>query len=320
MGLDAQTAELLRQLGLQPDPPQIGMMEVGVHAAREGARAIWHAYAGEPPVGCYSEDLRIPCAGHLVPARLYRAAESDQVPPMVVFFHGGGWAMGDLDCYDSFMRDLCVRSGACFLSVDYRLAPEHKYPAGLEDGLAAVRWAAQRQQTGDVSAVAVMGDSAGGNLATVIARHVHSDGSVRLAAQILLYPVLDVMSPHSRYPSRMRFGDGHYLLTRESIDTTTTWYLDGTGQRSDPDVSPLLAEDLSGLPPTVIVIGGHDPLLDEGRSYAQRLAAAGVPVEFKCFESTIHAFLSFGVLAVAQDGRAYIAGQIKRSMPPRRRA
>jgi acetyl esterase len=315
LSLDSQTAELLRQLGLQPDPPQVGMMEIGVHAAREGSRAVFHGYAGDVPVGCVAEDVQVPGTEQPVPARLYRPA-ADQWPPssMVVFLHGGGWSMGDLDCYDLFMRDLCVRSGASILSVEYRLAPEHKYPAQLDDGLAAVRWAVSltRAGAGDAARIAVMGDSAGGNLATVLARRLHMEGRIRLAGQLLLYPMLDVSQPHAAYPSRMRYGDGEYLLTRESIDTAATWYLDGIGRRDDPDVSPLLVENLSVMPETVIVIGGHDPLLDEARLYAERLLRAGVATRFKCFATTIHAFLSFGVLDVAREGRAYLAGEIKR--------
>jgi acetyl esterase len=311
LSLDSQTAELLRQLGLQPDPPQITMMEVGVQAARESSRAVFHAYAGEGSPGCHAEDVQVPGTELPIPARLYRPA-SEAWPPssMVVFLHGGGWSMGDLDCYDCFMRDLCVRSGTSILSVEYRLAPEHKYPAQLDDGLAAVRWAAARVR--DPARIAVMGDSAGGNLAAVVARRLHIEGRIRLAGQLLLYPMLDVSQPHAAFPSRMRYGDGEYLLTRESIDTAATWYLDGIGRRDDPDVSPLLVEDLSMLPETVIVIGGHDPLLDEARQYAERLRAAGVATDFKCFATTIHAFLSFGVLDVAREGRAYLAGEIKR--------
>lgn len=319
MSLDSQTAELLHELGLMPDAPEVGMLEIGVEAAREGSRAVWHAYAGDESPLCLTEDVRLPGAAQPVPARLYHVSvEHWRASPLVVFFHGGGWSMGDLDCYDLFMRDLCVRSGATLLSVEYRLAPEHKYPAGLEDGLAAVRWAAHFVDIhgGDAARLAVMGDSAGGNLAAVIARRLHSEGRMRLAAQFLLYPMLDVSKPHSAYPSRMRFGDGEYLLTRASIDATTAWYLDGVGRPDDPDVSPLLVEDVSILPETIIVIGGHDPLLDEARLYVERLQAAGVATRFKCFETTIHAFLSFGVLDVARQGRAYLAEEIRRCLFP----
>jgi acetyl esterase len=261
-----------------------------------------------------------------VPARLYRRQSGDpqhpdEALPLVVFFHGGGWSMGDLDCYDQFMRDLCVQSGAALLSVDYLLAPEHKFPAGLDEGLAVVRWAAQFMSTQPNSGarLAVMGDSAGGNLATVIARQLHTEGQIRLAAQFLLYPMLDVSRPHSAYPSRVRFGDGEYLLTRESIDTTTAWYLNDTERPDNPNVSPLLSPDAGILPETIIVTAGYDPLLDEARLYADLLMAAGVPTRLKCFETTIHAFLSLGVLDVAQQGRRFLAAEIKRCLFPMNR-
>lgn len=316
MSLDMQTAQLLNQLAPPPDTPARGLLDVGIEAARAGSRAVWHAYAGDQQPGCVSEDLQLPGAAPPIPARLYHLPEQSwRAAPLVVFLHGGGWALGDLDCYDLFMRDLCVRSGASLLSVEYRLAPEHRYPAGLEDGIAAVKWAASFVSAyGGTARLAVMGDSAGGNLATVIARRLHSDGHIRIAAQFLLYPMLDVSRPHANYPSRMQFGSGEYLLTRESIEAATTWYLDGIGRPDDPDVSPLLAADVSMLPETIIVIGGHDPLLDEGRLYAERLRAAGVATSLRCFDTTIHAFLSFGVLDVARQGRAYLAGEIKRCL------
>src|SRR5262245_34493925 len=157
MSLDEQTLELLRQLGLQPDPPQVSMMEIGVHAAREASRAVFHAYAGDVPAGCLAADLSLPGSEQPIPVRLYRPAADNRPPSsMVVFLHGGGWSMGDLGCYDFFMRDLCVRSGVSILSVEYRLAPEHKYPAQLDDGLAAVRWATSltRAAAGDAARIA----------------------------------------------------------------------------------------------------------------------------------------------------------------------
>lgn len=315
--LDPQTAELLRQLAPRPGTPEAGMLDIGVETARAGSRAIFHAYAGAEPPPCMTEELQLGGVAQPIPARLYHVAVGHwRELPLVVFFHGGGWFMNDLGCYDPFMRDLCVRSGATLLSVEYRLAPEHKYPAGLDDADAAMRWAAHfvRIHGGDAARLAVMGDSAGGNFSAVIARRLHSEGRIRLAAQFLLYPMLDVSRPHSAYPSRMRFGGGEYLLTRDSIDAATTWYLDGMGRPDDPDVSPLLVENVGILPETIIVIGGHDPLLDEAALYAERLRAAGVPTRLKCFETTIHAFLSFGVLEVAREGRAYLAEQIKRCL------
>ena len=246
---------------------------------------------------------------------LYSPADSAEYTlPLVILLHGGGWAMGDLDSYDGLMQALCAKSGAHMLSVDYRRSPEHPFPAGLNDTLRTIAWArAVAADHGfDPTRIAVMGDSAGGNLAAVAARRMHIEHGTRLAAQFLIYPVLDVSRPHSAYPSRMSYGDGDYLLTRESIDVTLDWYLGADDRPDNPDISPLLAPDLTCLPPTVIIVGGCDPLLDEALNYADLLQAAGVPTTFKCFERTIHAFLSFGVLDVAQRARTYLAGEIKR--------
>jgi acetyl esterase len=321
--LDPQTAALLSELTPPPGTPPLGLRDVGPELARAASRAVFLTYAGREPAPCLTEDVRIDGPTRSVPARLYRIPIGNTRPqndalPLVVFFHGGGWAMGDLDCYDRFMRDLCVQSGAALLSVDYLLSPENKFPAGLDEGLAAVRWAAQfvGTRTNGGARLAVMGDSAGGNLATVIARRLHAEGQIRLAAQFLLYPMLDVSRPHSAYPSRMRFGDGEYLLTRESIETTATWYLNNTERPDNPDVSPLLAPDTGILPETIIVVPGYDPLLDEARLYAEALTTAGVPTRLECFETTIHAFLSLGVLDVAQQGRRFLAAEMKRCLFP----
>lgn len=319
--MDPQTAAVLGELTLPADAPRLGLRDIGPETARAASRAIFLAYAGREVAPCRSRDVRIDGAARPIPARLYESAGAEppvtgDSPPLVVFLHGGGWAMGDLECYDQLMRDLCLRSGAALLSVEYRLAPEHKFPAGLEDALAAVQWAARlvKSRGNGRARLGIMGDSAGGNLAAVIARKLHTEGKIRLAAQFLLYPVLDVSKPHSTYPSRMRFGDGDYLLTRESIDTTAAWYLKDTDRADDPNVSPLLAQNAGVLPETIVVTAGHDPLRDEASLYVETLKAAGVTTCLECFESTIHAFLSFGVLDVAQRGRSFLAAQIKRCL------
>lgn len=314
-GLDAQTADLLARLAAMAgeDPPP--MEKTRIDAARAATRAIFLSFAGEEPCGVTVEALLVPGGAGAIPARLYRptTGTSDTARPLIVFLHGGGWAMGDLDSYDGLMRSLSQRSGAAILGLEYRLAPEYPFPAGLEDGLAAVQWASRRARAlgGDPSRLAVMGDSAGGNLAAAIAQTLSRDRNGPLAAQFLIYPVLDVSRPHAAYPSRMRFGDGDLLLTRESIDATTRWYLQENGAADAPQVSPLRGDRLEGLPPTVIVTAGFDPLRDEATAYADTLRRAGVHVEHRCFESTIHAFVSFGVLDVAQHARQYLAEKIK---------
>ncbi len=317
MGLDKQTAELLEQLNQQAisaDEKKV----LDIASAREASRFIWHAFAGENNATCLTEDIYVDGVAGKIPVRIYRREDRDsnQSLPIVVFLHGGGWAMGDIDSYDGLMHTLCAMSGAIIVSVDYRLAPEHKYPAGLEDGLAVMHWVGENADSlgGNGSRLAIMGDSAGGNLTAVIAHRLHSEGNIKLAAQFLICPVLDVSNAHATYPSRVEFGSGDYMLTRESIDMTVEWYLDGTGEAADPEVSPLLANNLDILPPTTIIAAGHDPLVDEARYYADKLKEADVPTHFKCFNSTIHAFLSFGVLDVAREAREYLAEQIKQQL------
>lgn len=312
MTLDCETAALLARLEDMGGGSSRDMGAVDAPTARAASRAMWAAFVGEDRSPGGGERFAIPGIAGPIPARLYRPQGHEPCHssrPLVVFLHGGGWALGDLDSYEPLMQTLCTMSGALFLSVDYRLAPEHKFPAGLEDGLAAVRWATTHASKigGNPARIAIMGDSSGGNLAAVIAHRLRHDECVHLAAQFLLYPVLDVASAHDRFPSRLRFGDGAYLLTRRDLEVTTAWYLDGRTGAEDPDVSPLLAKDLTGLPPTVLLAAGHDPLQDEARCYADRLIAAGVPTQLRCFETTIHAFLSFGVLEVAREGRRWLA-------------
>ncbi|MFQ5347956.1 MAG: alpha/beta hydrolase [Rhodothalassiaceae bacterium] len=324
MGLDGDTARLLARLAEMGGGADRDMSAIDAPAARLVSATMWELFRGDAGPDCPVEPLAIPGPAAGIPARLYRppGRAADALLPLVVFLHGGGWAMGDLDAYEPLVMDLCVGSGAAFLAVDYRLAPEHPFPAGLKDSLAAIEWAAEQAPALGIDAarIAVMGDSAGGNLATVAARRLHEAGTHRLVAQFLLYPVLDVASPHDAYPSRLAHGDGDYLLARTDLDATTAWYTAAGADPADPDISPLRAPDLSTLPPTVILVGGHDPLLDEARRYAERLAAAGVACEFRCCESAIHAFLSFGDLAVARRGRTWLAGKVAhylRGGPPR---
>lgn len=315
MACDPDTAALLAQfkdLGSDFDPD---VRTLDIASARAANRTMLAAFAGEDDAECSVELIELPGPVGTVRGRLYTpqgAAADGGLRPLILFFHGGGWAAGSPQAYEPLVKALCAASGALFLSVGYRLAPEHKFPAGFEDGLAAVRWAAEEAKTigADPERLAVMGDSAGGNLAAAIAHRLHTKGPIKLAAQFLLYPILDVASPHDVYPSRRRFGDGSYLLSCQDIEVTTAWYLDETTRADNPAVSPLLVEDLSVFPPTIILTAGFDPLLDEAKRYAERLRAAGVPIEIKCFERTIHAFLSFGVLKVAQEGRVWLANQV----------
>jgi acetyl esterase len=212
---------------------------------------------------------------------------------VIVWLHGGGWMMGSVETYAAPVRALARESGAVVLSVDYRLAPEHPFPAALDDTLAAVRWAASEavaQVGGDPARVAVAGDSAGGNLAAVAALRLREEIPLRL--QALVYPVTDA---GLNTPSYLEFGTGHGL-TSAGMERFWRFYLDGHAG-TDPDVSPLRAEDLAGVAPAWIVTASHDVLRDEGEAYAEALRDAGVPVELARWPGTIHGFIRWQAAA-----------------------
>lgn len=247
--------------------------------------------------------------------------------PLLVFFHGGGWCVGQSSDYAVFLADIARLSGASIVSVDYRLAPEHPFPAAYEDAIAATADIAERAAEfgGDVDRLGVMGDSAGGNLAAAVAQHFPAAkptrqseaGAVRLRAQFLLYPMLDVASPHATYPSRLRYGNGDHFLANLNIDASAAAYLNGATPATDPRVSPLFAPSLRGLAPAYILAPGCDPLRDEAEVYARRLIEAGVAATFDCRPGAIHAVLSFGVLKGAQVARQRLADEVVRLLSPR---
>jgi len=310
--LDPETAALLRRLReLGGGGPRPDMRELPVAAVRTASRATWMALAGTDRSACRVEPLALPGPGGPIPARLYRPAGRAGALPLVVYFHGGGWVMGDLDSYEPLVKALCQASGAAFVSVDYRLAPENRFPAGLEDARAALAWAAtEADRVGcDRDRIGVMGDSAGGNLAAVVALAERGSNPTRVRAQFLIYPMLDVASGHDRYSSRRDYGDGEYLLANSDIDAVTAWYLNDTPP-GDPRVSPLFEPDLAGAPPAVIVSAGLDPLTGEAERYAERLTGAGVACRHRSFDNTIHAFMSFGDLAVARRARQWLGARV----------
>jgi acetyl esterase len=222
-----------------------------------------------------------------VPMRIYRP-EGDPIATLV-FFHGGGFVIGDLDSYDAQCRLLCSRVGLTVVSVDYGLAPEHPFPAGLEDALAAFDWAVEHE----AGPVVVGGDSAGGNLSAVVAQTRREAG---IAAQLLIYPAADLLN---EYPSMDENGEGLFL-TRDDMDWFHHHYLgDDEAARSDPRASPLLAKDLSGLPKALVYTAQYDPLRDAGNAYAEALSAAGVDVVHRCFEGLIHGFFGLGPFSQA---------------------
>jgi len=219
--------------------------------------------------------------------------------PALVYFHGGGFVIGSLDSHDRLCRALAERAGCKVVAVDYRLAPEHPFPTPLEDALAAFRWVAEKAgELGiDAARIAVGGDSAGGNLAAVLSQRARDEGGPGPCFQLLIYPATDARGGH---PSRAKNAEG-YLLTEATIDWFRGHYLPDGTDLEDPRVSPLLADDLSGLPPALVATAGYDPLRDEGADYAKALAAAGVAVEHRDHPGMMHGFFNMGgALTVAE--------------------
>ncbi|HEY6135185.1 MAG TPA: alpha/beta hydrolase [Rubrivivax sp.] len=250
-----------------------------------------------------------------VPMRLVRPAGSapEAVLPVLVYFHGGGWVIGDLDTHDVLCRQLSNASGCAVVSVDYRLGPEQRFPAAVDDCVSAVRWlctnAADLKL--DATRLAVGGDSAGGNLAAVACIVLRDAGDVLPAFQLLIYPATDMRAVA---PSHTSNGDG-YLLTKDSIAYYRGQYIADTAQWSDWRASPLLAATLAGLPPALVLTAGHDPLRDEGRQYADALSVAGTPVQYVCFERQIHGFILMGrVIDEAHTAVALCAAVLRRAL------
>ncbi len=252
-------------------------------------------FAPQAPQIAGVEDREIPGPGQPIPARLYRPKSDEDRLPVLVYFHGGGWVFGDLDTHDALCRIVADGAGCLVAAIDYRLAPEHKYPAGLEDCLAATRWIAENAEAigGDAGNLAVGGDSAGGNLAAAVAQRARDGGGPALAFQWLIYPALDFTADNASVRDN---GEG-YLLTKQAIDWTRDQYLADPGKEaSDPGASPGLARDLAGLPPALVQTAQYDPLRDEAKDYAERMAAAGVPVESIGYDGMVHGFMRMGAL------------------------
>jgi len=235
-------------------------------------------------------DSTIPGPAGPLPVRHYTPVDASA--PLLVFFHGGGFVVGDLETHDALCRLLCRDAAVHVMAVDYRLAPEHPAPAAVEDCYAAYRWALEHAADlgADPARVAVGGDSAGGNLAAVVSQVARDDGIAIPALQVLLYPAVDFASDTR---SKTLFAEG-FFLTKKDMDWFRDNYLAGSAlDVTDPRVSPLLADDLSGLPPAMVLTGGFDPLRDEGNQYAEALAAAGVAVDHRQFGPVVHAFANF---------------------------
>ncbi|HEY5143795.1 MAG TPA: alpha/beta hydrolase [Solirubrobacteraceae bacterium] len=301
--LDPEIQMTLALLERRGDPPIETLTPAQARAqTRHTARLV----AGRPvPVGAVRE-LTVDGAEGPLRARLYSCDEPAGPHPLLVFFHGGGFVIGDLDSHDGVCRMLCVHAGVNVLAVDYRLAPEHPFPAAVEDGRASLRWAIEHAAAlgADPARVAVGGDSAGGNISAVACQLAARDGGPAPALQLLIYPATDASTPR---PSAGLFSEG-FFLTRAQMDWFTEHYV-SSRDLADPRMSPLLADDLAGLAPAIVVTAGFDPLRDEGEDYAAALRAAGTPVMLRRFPGLIHGFINAaGISRVSRDALIEIAG------------
>jgi acetyl esterase/lipase len=285
-----------------------------------GARALATALAALRPPGPPVGDVRdgeLPGAAGPLRHRRYRPA-SPGPHPIVVYFHGGGWVLGGADSDDAFCRDLCVRSNAVVVSVDYRHAPEARFPAAADDGFAAVRWIAANADAlgGTPGELAVCGWSAGGNIAAVVCQMARAAGGPRIAGQVLVTPVTDSDFTRASYAAN---GDGYVLTT-----ALMRWFWDhyaDPDERADPRAAPLRARDLSGLPPALVVTCEFDPLRDEGAAYAEALASAGVDARHLPCRGQIHTSLPWvDMIRSANGARAEIGDALRGFFPDRRAA
>jgi acetyl esterase len=265
--------------------------------AREDYSRARFASNPEPPELARVDELAIPASHGAIPARLCVPKclrKHDELSPALVFFHGGGWVIGNLDTHDVACRKLADEGELIVISVDYRLAPEHKFPAAVDDAIAATKWvAANAGQFGiDARRLCVGGDSAGGNLAAVVAIAARDGNGPAIAGQVLIYPAVDLAMSH---PSH-REPETSVLLTHTVIPWFRNHYLNSAADTHDWRASPARATSLAGLPPAYVLTAGADPLRDEGYEYAERLKQAGVPVAYRHFPGQFHGFFTMGKL------------------------
>jgi acetyl esterase len=278
--------------------------------ARKAAAEALAPMSGEPAAVARVEDLRIPGPGGPVRIRVYTPAGPGPFPALV-YFHGGGWVLCDLETHDNVCRAISRSAGAVVVAVDFRLAPEHKFPAAVEDCHVATQWTAANaaRLAADPRRIAVGGDSAGGNLAAAISLKCRDAGGPALALQVLVYPVTNLASFDT--PSYQEFAEG-YFLSRAEMEWFRGHYLGSAADARNPLASPLLAPDLRGLPPALVITGECDPLRDEGEAYARRLAEAGVAVTCTRYAGMIHPFFSWaGALSQGRQAIEQVAAAVR---------
>ncbi len=278
--------------------------------ARESKNPMFVKSGGQPESLANVENFHIPGSAGQIPLRVY--TPTGRAPfPILVYFHGGGWVIGNLDTHDSICRSLANRASCIVIAVDYRLAPEHRFPAAVEDAYTAICWASSNAHRidGDPARIAAGGDSAGGNLAAVVSLMARDKGMPSVIYQVLIYPVTDLSAFDTA--SYHQHGQG-YMLTKDGMDYYRDHYIEYEEQLKNPYASPLLAQEIGGLPPALILTAEFDVLTDEALAYAKRLKEAGVHVTCKCFDGMIHGFCCLGgMIDRASDAMNEIAAALR---------
>lgn len=279
-------------------------------AARAASAEALQMLAPPADPGVTTEDFKLEAHGREIPVRLYRPSEQDADVPMMVYLHMGGGVIGDLEICHRFCEILTTKTMGPVLSVDYRLAPEHKFPAGLQDSIFAYEWALKNAENYGAPAgrASVGGDSMGGNFTAIIAQEMQRQHKPIPELQLMIYPTTEIDCDR---PSRKLFGET-YPLSSETMDWFMSHYVPDGWDVNDVQISPGRAADLSGLPPAVLVTAGFDPLCDEGEAYAQRLEGAGVSTIFKCYDALAHGFTAFTNVSPAADAACHEIAQFVR--------
>jgi len=307
MPLDPQVRRLLDRIARANLPPINTLPTAKARQQMIDASAA----LGKPESVDSIEDRTVPGSGGAIPIRIYKPA-GEQLP-IVVYFHGGGWVLGNIDTHDGYCRALANASGAIVVSVDYRLAPEHKFPAAVEDAYDAVRWVSENAIAigGKSGPLAVAGDSAGGNLAAVVPLMARDRSGPSIGCQVLIYPITDHNLDTASY---REFANDHFL-TRDAMRWFWDEYCESDTDRDQACLSPLRAEDLQGLPSALVITAGYDPLRDEGEAYAKKLRQAGVAVALTRYDGMIHGFTRrFDLLDKAREALDEVADVIRNAL------
>lgn len=315
--LDGQTLDPHFQAGVRV----MGLLSKGEYQdipledARQVVERSAYTVSGDPIELAVVKDIVLPLAGDDperadLPARLYSLVDTDEPQPTLIFFHGGGWVLGSIDSHDATCRYIARMGGVKVISVDYRLAPEFQFPTPVDDAIASFRYIRDNAESlgVDPTRIAVGGDSAGGNLAAVVCQQTRNSGEKMPDFQLLFVPATNMSARTASYET---FREG-FFLTKANMDWYEETYIRSDDDRTDPRASPLLAEDLSGLPPAHVATGGFDPLRDEGEAYARRMAEAGVTVSLRRHSTMVHPFVNaVGATPLARAALSEAVGALR---------